>query len=119
MIAAMGCRFFKNIPHEISFRKGSVSWCVSGTSAPIIHRGRAKVNVSVKCLVLVKMYGNSPKKLFVRIIRNNDVKMNKFPLFSLLFLRIVSPRTVCETVSFELRLVSRIRPVICWGRRLL
>jgi hypothetical protein len=35
------------------------------------------------------MYGNNPKKLFVRIIRNNDVKMNEFPLFSYPFLRIV------------------------------
>jgi len=30
------------------------------------------------------MYGNNPKKLFVRIIRNN----NEFPLFSFPFLRI-------------------------------
>jgi len=45
--------------------------------------------VSVKCLVLVKMYGNNPRKLFVRIIRNSDVRMNEFPLFSFPFLRIV------------------------------
>jgi hypothetical protein len=37
----------------------------------------------------VKMYGNNPKKLFVRIVRNNDVAMNEFPLFSFPFLRIV------------------------------
>ena len=55
----------------------------------LIHRGRAKVNVRVKCLVLVKMYGNNPRKLFVRIIRNSDVRMNEFPLFSFPFLRIV------------------------------
>jgi hypothetical protein len=35
------------------------------------------------------MYGNSPRKLFVKIIRNNDVKMNEFPLFSFPFLKIV------------------------------
>ena len=29
----------------------------------LIHRGRAAVSVSVRCLVLVKMYGNKPKKL--------------------------------------------------------
>jgi len=46
------------------------------------------VNVSVKCLVLVKMYGNNPRKLIVRIIRNSDVRMNEFPLFSFPFLRI-------------------------------
>ena len=31
---------------------------------------RARVNVSVRCLVLVKMYGKRPKKLFVKIMRN-------------------------------------------------
>ena len=50
----------------------------------LIHRGRAKVSVGV-----VKTYGNNPKKLFVRIIRNNDVRMDEFPLFSFPFLRIV------------------------------
>jgi hypothetical protein len=29
------------------------------------------------------------KKLFVKIIRNSDVRMNEFPLFSFPFLRIV------------------------------
>ena len=48
----------------------------------LIHKGRARVSVSVRCLVLVKIYGNNPKKLFVTIIRNNDVRMNEFPLFS-------------------------------------
>ena len=48
----------------------------------LIHRGTAKVSVRCRCLVLVKIYGNNPKKLFVRIIRNNDVKMNEFPLHS-------------------------------------
>jgi len=37
-----------------------------------IHRGRAKVNIRVKCLALLKMCGNNPRKLFVRIIRNSD-----------------------------------------------
>ena len=54
-----------------------------------IGRARARVSVSVKCLVLVKMYGNRPKKLFVKIIRNNDVMMNEFSLFSFHFLKIV------------------------------
>jgi hypothetical protein len=48
-----------------------------------------EVSVSVRCLVLVRIYGNNPKKLFIRIIRNNDVKINEFPLFSFPFLRIV------------------------------
>jgi len=53
----------------------------------LIHKGRARVSVSVKCLVLVKIYGNSPRKLFVKIIRNSDVRINEFPLFSFPFLR--------------------------------
>jgi hypothetical protein len=55
----------------------------------LIHKGRANVSVRIKCLVLVKIYGNSPRKLFIKIIRNNDVKINEFPLFSFPFLRIV------------------------------
>ena len=55
----------------------------------LIHKGRARVNVRIRWLVLVKMYGNNPRKLFIRIIRNRDVRMNEFPLFSFPFLRIV------------------------------
>jgi len=58
-------------------------------SINLTHNGKASVKVSVKCLVLVKMYGNNPRKLFIRIIRNREVKMNEFPLFSFPFLRIV------------------------------
>jgi hypothetical protein len=35
------------------------------------------------------MCGNNPNKLFVRIVRNGDVKMSEYPLFSFPFLRIV------------------------------
>ena len=42
----------------------------------LIHNGRGKVSVSVKTLVLVKIYGNNPRKFFIKIIRNIDVKMN-------------------------------------------
>jgi hypothetical protein len=52
----------------------------------LIHRGRAKVSVSIRCLVLVKMYGNKPRKFFVKIITNSDVRVNEFPLFSFPFL---------------------------------
>ena len=55
----------------------------------LIHNGKARVSESVKCLVLVKIYGNSPRKLLVKIIRNNDVRMNEFPLFSFPFLRTI------------------------------
>jgi hypothetical protein len=55
----------------------------------LIHKGRTKVNISVRCLVLVTMYGNSPRKLFVKIMRNSDVNMNEFTLFSFPFLMTV------------------------------
>jgi len=42
----------------------------------LIHRGRSKVSASVRCLVLVKTYGNNPTNLFVRIMRNSDVRMS-------------------------------------------
>jgi hypothetical protein len=69
--------------------KYAVGVLIHSNNINLIHKGRAKVSVSVKWLVLVKIYGNSPRKFFVRIIRNNDVKMNEFPLFSFPFLRIV------------------------------
>jgi hypothetical protein len=55
----------------------------------LVHSGSARVSVSVRCLVLVQMYGNSPRKLFIRTITNSEVKMNEFPLFWFPFLRIV------------------------------
>lgn len=55
----------------------------------LTHNGKASVRVNVRCLVLVKMYGNNPRKLFIRIIRNREVRMNEFPLFSFPFLKIV------------------------------
>jgi hypothetical protein len=33
----------------------------------LIHSGSVSVSVSVRYLVLVKMYGNSPRKLFVKL----------------------------------------------------
>jgi hypothetical protein len=55
----------------------------------LTHNGSAKVSVIIKCFVLVNMYGNSPRKLFVRVMSNSEVKMNEFPLFSFPFLWIV------------------------------
>jgi len=43
--------------------------------------------VDVRCFVLVKMYGNSPRELFIKSIRNRDVRINEFPLFSFHFLK--------------------------------
>lgn len=44
------------------------------------HRGRAKERVIVICLVLVKIYGNKPKKLLKRIRLNKEIKIKVDPL---------------------------------------
>jgi hypothetical protein len=44
------------------------------------HKGRAKDNVIVICLVLVKIYGNNPKKLLKRIRLNKEIKIKVVPL---------------------------------------
>lgn len=44
------------------------------------HKGKAKVKVNVKWLVLVKIYGNKPIKLLNKIIENKETKINVDPL---------------------------------------
>jgi hypothetical protein len=41
----------------------------------------------VSCCGEDTVYGNNPRKLFVRIIRNSEVRINEFPLFSFPFLK--------------------------------
>ena len=55
----------------------------------LTRNGSDGVSASFRCLVLVKMYGNSPTKLFISIIRDSEVRISEFPLFSFTFLRIV------------------------------
>lgn len=49
------------------------------------QRGKAKVRVITICLVLVKIYGNNPKKLLNIIIENNEIKIKDAPLLIFLF----------------------------------
>lgn len=44
------------------------------------HRGRARVSVKTRCLVFVNTYGNSRRKLFIKIIVNREMKISEFPL---------------------------------------
>jgi hypothetical protein len=62
----------------------------------LIHKGSAKLNVIVKCLVLVKMYRNSPRELLNRINENNEMKINVLP-FSFLPIRFFN--SLCNFVS--------------------
>jgi len=39
------------------------------------HKGRAKDSVKVRWLVLVKIYGNNPKKLLKRIKVNKEINI--------------------------------------------
>lgn len=50
----------------------------------LIHNGSANPNVKIKCLVLVKIYGNSPNKLFNIINENKEIKIKVLPLILLL-----------------------------------
>ena len=46
----------------------------------VTHRGRARVSVKTRCLVFVNTYGNSRRKLFIKIIVNREMKISEFPL---------------------------------------
>jgi uncharacterized membrane protein len=50
------------------------------------HSGKVKESVKIKCLVLVKIYGISPRKLLNIIIEDNEMKVNVLPLLELFVL---------------------------------
>lgn len=53
-------------------------------SMNLTHKGSANVSVIARCLVLVKMYGNSPRKLLNKINENRDTNRNVPPFLFLL-----------------------------------
>jgi hypothetical protein len=57
----------------------------------LTHKGNARVNVMVKCLVLVKINGNKSRKLLNRIRENSEININVLPL-------ILSPRSVLNSL---------------------
>lgn len=71
------------------------------------QRGKARVSVRVMWLVLVKIYGNSPKKLLNIIMENKEIKIKEDPLLIFLLpikvlnsecslIRIIFHRTKCR-----------------------
>lgn len=54
------------------------------------HKGRASAKVKIKCLVLVKIYGNKPSRLFHKIIENREIKIRVLPLIVLFLIRILN-----------------------------
>lgn len=57
------------------------------------HKGRASVSVMTRCLVLVKTYGNRPKKLLNKINENKEMNRKVLPLLALF-----SPKRVLNSL---------------------
>jgi hypothetical protein len=53
---------------------------IQPNSIKLNQRGSAKDRVIVMCLVLVKIYGNNPKKLLKRISENKEINIKVVPL---------------------------------------
>jgi hypothetical protein len=70
------------------------------------HNGNASVKVIIRCLVLVKIYGNNPKKLLNRINENKDTNRNVPPLL-FLFLPISVLNSSCSFV------ISEFHAILC------
>lgn len=65
----------------------------------LIQRGKANVKVRVRCLVLVKIYGNSPKKLLNKINENKEIKIKALPGF------LFGPKRVLNSLNNKNRLL--------------
>jgi hypothetical protein len=48
-------------------------------SIKVNHKGSARDKDIVKCLVLVKIYGNKPIKLLNKIIENREINIKVIP----------------------------------------
>ena len=55
-------------------------WLIQPNNIKESHNGAASVRVKIKCLELVKIYGNSPKKLLDTIIKNRAMNLSVEPL---------------------------------------
>lgn len=54
-------------------------WLIHPNNINAIHSGKARLNVIIKWLVLVKIYGNNPKKLLNTIRLNNETNIIVIP----------------------------------------
>lgn len=66
------------------------------------HKGKAKVRVKVKWLVLVKIYGNNPIKLLNKIIENKETKIKVDPF------GLIGPSKVLNSLCKEIRIIFQI-----------
>ena len=67
---------------------------IQPNSMNVTHRGRASLSVKTTCLVLVNTYGNSPRKLFIKIMVNKEMKISEFPL--LFFVPVIVFISLCS-----------------------
>lgn len=72
----------------------------------LIHKGRANERVNVIWLVLVKMYGNKPKKLLKKIKENKEINIKVVPLNLLIPIRILNSlwrvkKIFCQKMRFR------------------
>ena len=79
-------------------------WLIQPYNINLIQRGRARASVRVKWLVLVKIYGNRPKKLLNKIIENRDTKMNVLPLWFESFNRVLNSLWRVNKILFQIML---------------
>lgn len=73
------------------------------------HKGRANVKVKVRWLVLVKIYGNNPKKLLNKINENNEIKINEHPFNLLVPKRVLNSLNKVKIILFHKKLIREGR----------
>lgn len=73
-----------------------IVWLIHPYNMNLNHNGSARLRVIVKWLVLVKIYGESPKKLLNIIIENKEIKINVLPTIDLLPINVLN--SLCRVV---------------------
>jgi len=71
----------------------------------LVHRGRARDNVNVRCLVLEKMYGNNLRKLLNKMNENREMKISVLPFILLIFNRILNSLCNVDVTLIHIRLI--------------
>lgn len=69
----------------------------------LIHSGKLKVKVRVICLEAVKMYGNKPRKLLIKINTNSPINIIVLPL------KEDGPKRVLNSLNSFVRIMLKIK----------
>lgn len=72
----------------------------------VIHTGNATVRLKIKCLVLVKIYGNKPIKLLITIVKKTiiNIKVNRFLLVDLKIILY----SLCRIINLLLKIILNL-----------